>query len=81
MEKSGLKTGVHHAIFSVLEVKRSRILLIFNKRGCFCLHSWVHFYGVSRAKTNLRNTYMMFGSFFEQYYLLNLIILGVYAKR
>ena len=42
------------------------------------------FYGVSRAKTNLHNKYIVkfkFGWFFEQYNLLNLFILGVYAKR
>ena len=40
------------------------------------------FYGVSRAKTDLHNKYMIvFGSFFEQDYLLNLFISGVYAKR
>ena len=50
MEKSGLKTGGHHAI---LEVKRSKILQKLSKRDCFCLHSWFYFYGVSRAKTDL----------------------------
>ena len=42
------------------------------------------FYGVSRAKTDLRNKYIfnfVFGSFFEQDHLLNLFNLGVYVKR
>ena len=43
MQKSSLKAGVHHAIFWVLEVKRSKILQKLNKRDCFCLHSWFHF--------------------------------------
>ena len=40
---SGLKTGGHHAVSSVLEVKRSNISQKLNKRDCFCLHSWLHF--------------------------------------
>ena len=40
---SGLKTGGHHAVFSVLEVKRSNISQKLNKQDCFCLHSWLHF--------------------------------------
>ena len=59
MSKSGLKTGGHHAIFLVLDVKRSKILQKLNKRDCFCLHSWFHFYGVSRAKTDLPKKYMI----------------------
>ena len=42
------------------------------------------FYGVSRAKTDLHNKYMIllwFYPIFERDGLLNLIILGVYAKR
>ena len=42
------------------------------------------FYGVSCAKTDLHNKYIVnfkFGWFFEQDHLLNLFILGVYAKR
>ena len=31
-EKIGLKTGDHHAVFSVLEVKTSKILQKLNKR-------------------------------------------------
>ena len=30
-------------ILSVLEVKTSKALQKFNKRDCFCLHSWFHF--------------------------------------
>ena len=42
------------------------------------------FYGVSRAKTDLHNKYMLNivpGSCFEQDNPLNSIILGVHAKR
>ena len=41
------------------------------------------FYGVSGAKTNLYSKYInfVFSSFFEQYHLLNLFILGAYAQR
>ena len=42
------------------------------------------FYGVSRAKTDVRNKYMINfvpGLFFDQEYLLNFIILGVHSKR
>ena len=40
------------------------------------------FYDVSRAKTDLHTKYLIvFGPFFEQYHLLNLINLKVYAKR
>ena len=37
MQKSGLKTGGYQAIFSVLEVKRSKLLQKLNKRDWFCL--------------------------------------------
>ena len=57
MKKSGLKAGGYHANFSLLEVKRSKILQILNKRDCFCLYSWLHFYGVSSAKTDLHSKY------------------------
>ena len=43
MYKSGLKTGGHHALFWILEVKRSKILQILNKRDCFYLHSLQRF--------------------------------------
>ena len=45
------KTGDHQTIFSVLEVRRSKILETLNKtdcflneRDCFCLHSWFLFF-------------------------------------
>ena len=59
MEKSDLKIQGHHAIFSVLEVKRSEILQRLNKKDYFCLHSWFHFYGLSQIKTDLHNKYMI----------------------
>ena len=67
-----------------LEVKRSKILQKLNKRDCFCNILSLIFYGVSRAKTDLHSKYIfnfVFGSFFEQDHLLNLFILGIYAKR
>ena len=59
MQKSGLKPGGHLAIFSVLEINRSKISQKINESDCFCLHSWLHFYGVSRTKTYLHNKYMI----------------------
>ena len=59
MQKSDSKTGGDHAIFSVLEVKRSKILQKSRKGDSFCLHSWFLFYGVSGAKTDLHNKYMI----------------------
>ena len=50
----------------------------------FCNILGFSFYGVSRAKTDLHSKYIfnfVFGSFYEQDHLLNLVILGVYAKR
>ena len=41
--KTRFKTGGHHAIFSVSEINRSKILEKLNKRDCFGLHSWLHF--------------------------------------
>ena len=37
--------------------RKIKILQKLNKRDCFCLHSWFHFYGVSRAKTDLHGKY------------------------
>ena len=65
--------------------QKIKILQKFNNRDWFCLHSCFHFYGASRGKTDVHNKYgifnFVFGSFFEQDHLLNLFILGVYAKR
>ena len=33
----------HRAIFTVLEINRSKILQNLNKSDCFCLHRWLHF--------------------------------------
>ena len=38
---------------------RSKILQKLNKSDCFCLNSWFHFYGISHAKTDLHNKYMV----------------------
>ena len=54
-----------------------------NKRDYFCNIPRFIFHGVSRAKTDLHSKYVfnfVFGSFFEQDHLLNVFILGVYAK-
>ena len=85
MQKSGLKTRGHHAIFWVLEVKRSKILQKLNILGCLCLHYWFHFFMAFLARKLMYIIYIWFyfvpGSFFGQDCLLNLTILGVYAKR
>ena len=57
---------------------------IWTKETAFVYILGFIFYGVSRAKTDLHNKYIfnfVFGWFFEQDHLLNLFILGVYAKR
>ena len=69
---------------SVPEVKRSKILQKLDKRDCFCLHSWFHFLWLFSRKnwfTQQIFSSFKFGWFFEQDHLLNLFILGVYAKR
>ena len=58
-ENSGFETGVNHTIFRVLEVKRSTILQKPSIRNCFAYILGFIFYGVSRAKTNLHNKYMI----------------------
>ena len=67
-----------------LKVKSSKILQKLNKGDYFCNILGFSFYGVSCAKTDLHSKYIsnfVFGSFFEQDHLSNLVILGVYAKR
>ena len=67
-----------------LEVRRSKTLQKLNKETVLAYILGFVFYGVSRAKTDLHNKYIVnfkFGWFFEQDHLLNLFILGVYAKR
>ena len=59
MQKSGLKTGAHHATFSVLEINRSKILQKLNKSDCFVYILDFNFYGVSPAKTDLHNKYII----------------------
>ena len=71
-------TGGHHAIFSVLEVKRSKVLQKVNKRDEFVYILGFICYGVSAQKILF---YFVLDSFFEQNHLLNLIILEAYAKR
>ena len=81
-----MKAGVRCAIFSVLEVKWSKILQILNKKGNYCktrfLVSVFMLFLVQKLinPTNIWSNFM-FGSFFEQDHLLTLIIFGVYAKR
>ena len=69
-------------MFSVLEVKRSKILQNVNKIDCFCSHTWFCFYGVSHVKNDSYNIWFsfVFGLFFEQSQLLDIIILGVYQQ-
>ena len=86
MKKSGLKTGGHHAIFWVLEVKRSKMLQKLNKRDCFCLHYLVSFFMAFLVQKLIFTINIwfnfVFGSFLEQdHLLLNLFVSGVYAKR
>ena len=81
MYKSGLKNRGHHAIFWVLEVKRSKIvpkrLFLFTFSVSFLMAFF------AERLINIINIWFnfVFGSCFEQGHLLNLLILGVYAKR
>ena len=59
MEKPGLKSGGHHANFSVLEVKRSKILQKLNKEIVFVYILGFIFYGESCAKIDSHNKYMI----------------------
>ena len=52
-------TGGHHAIFSVLEVKRSKILQKLNKTFCLPFWFYLFFYGVSPTKTDVQNKYVI----------------------
>ena len=85
MKNSGSKTGGQHAIFSVLEVKRSKLSEKLNKRYCFLFKFLVSFFMAFLAQKLIYTITIrfnsVFGSFFEQDHLLNLIILGGYAKR
>ena len=47
--------------FYFLSYRDQKIRNITNieRKGLFCLHPWFHFYGVSGAKTNLHNNYMI----------------------
>ena len=61
---------------NITKIEHMRLFLFTFLVSFFC--------GVSRAKTDLRIKLMInfvLGSFFEQDHLINLIILGVYAKR
>ena len=53
------KIGGDHAIFRVPEVKRSKILPKLIQKTVFVYIIGFLFYGVSRAKTDLRNKYMI----------------------
>ena len=79
MQKSGWKTGDHHT------KKLNKILnKNWTKEVAFVYILRFIFHGVSCAKTDLHNKYIFdfaFDWFFEQDHLLNLFILGVYAKR
>ena len=78
------KSWVHQAIFSVLEVKRSKILQKLNKRDCpfiFLVSFFMAFLAQKLIYTINIWFNFVFGSFFEQDHLLNLITLRVYAKR
>ena len=54
------KTEDHHAIFSVLEINRSKILQKIKKKiiVAVCILDFI-FYGVYHAKTDLHNKYII----------------------
>ena len=53
------KPGGHHVIFGVLEVKRSKILQNYTKKTVFVYILSFMLYGVSRAKTDIHNKYII----------------------
>ena len=77
MQKPGLEIGGHHAIFSFLEINRSNILQKLKKSVCLCFHS------LAQKLIYTINIWFNFDldSFYKQDHLLNVIILGGYAKR
>ena len=76
MWKSSLKTGGHHAIFWVLEFKKSKNITKIKQKRLFLFTFLVSFfYGVSRAKTDLHYNIrfnFVFDSFFELDHVLNI---------
>ena len=59
MQKSVLKAGGHHGIFSVFEVKNQKYYKHWTKETVFVYILGFNFYGLSRAKTYLHNKYMV----------------------
>ena len=59
MLRSNLKSGDHHAIFFVLEVKRSKTLQKLNKKTVFIYILSFIFHDVSHAKTDEGNKYII----------------------
>ena len=53
------KTGSYHTIFSVIEIKISKILQKMNKRTVFVYILGFIFYDISHKKTDLNNKYMI----------------------
>ena len=54
--KIRFKNRCHHAIFSVLEAKISKILQQLSKRDCFCIHTWFNFSWRFSHKTDLHTS-------------------------
>ena len=59
MWKSGLKTGSHRGSFWVLEVKDKNYYKYWTKETVFVYILGFIFYGLSRAKTDLHNKYLI----------------------
>ena len=59
MWKSGLKTGSHRGSFWVLEVKDKKYYKYWTKETVFVYILGFIFYGLSRAKTDLHNKYLI----------------------
>ena len=81
------KQGGHHTVFSILEVKRSKILQKLNKRNCFCVHSvsFLMAFLPQRLIYTIRIWFnFAFGSFFEHDHLLThgtIIRTGITCKK
>ena len=83
MWKSGLRTVGHHAIFWVLQIKRSKMLQKHTRLFLFTFLVSSFMVLLAQKLIYTINIWFNFapGLFLEQDHPLNLIILGVYFKR
>ena len=77
------KTGVHSIVFSVIEIKKIKNITKFEQKFLFTFLLSFCMAFLTQRLINTINVWFnfVFGSFFEQDHLWNLIILGVYGKE